>query len=325
MKNQHANDVIENLDETAAADSIKTKTASISSIVSKMQGLSHDDITKLSEVINQYGTNGQDADKGLPGGANAASNVKTISTKTIKEDLMSIFGKDEMLKEDAGKFMDDLVVLFESALNIRTAEIEERLLDEAADVLSEMVEERVAELTEGLDDYLDEAVNEWIAENELAIESSVKINQFESFMEGLRDLFEAHDIDVPEESLDIVEELSTENEELRALANELIDENTALQKVNESMACSDIVDGLAEGMVLTDAEKLKMLVEDIEYTDLEDFERKAKILKEHHFSKAAGDSLLNEEVVVNETAAPVKRGETASYAKFISTSVKNKK
>jgi hypothetical protein len=311
------------LDETAAADSIKTKTVSISDMIKRMQGMSHDDITKLSEVINQFGANGAEASKGVDGGA-AASNLKTISTKTIKEDLAAIFGDDS--KELTEGFLDDTATLFESALSLRVAEIEEKMFEEAAEILESMIEEKMSEITEALDTYLEEAVDAWVNENELAIESSIKTAQHESFMEGLKTLFLEHDVEIPEESLDLVEELSGEVEDLKGQLNEALNKLIEKDKALEESTKEKAIDELVEGMVLTDAEKLRTLVEDIETSDIEDFKNKARVIKEHHFKKTSAP--LTEEVegeVISEEKKQESSDSMDRYRAAISESVKKQK
>lgn len=307
-------------EDTKAADSVKTKTVDIAGIIAKMQGMSHDDVTKLAETINQY--NGGAAAKDVPNGQDEA-NRKTVAMKTIKEDLQKIFGSDE--EELTEEFLDNAATLFESAVNLRVSEIEGEMLKEAAQIVEETIAEREEEILESLDDYLEAAINEWISENKVEIESTIVMEQYKSFIEGLRDLFESHDIDVPEESLDIVSALEEENEELKAKLNEALNDLIEKEKVIEEAEREFAFDQISEGLALTEAEKFRVLVENVEYSDLDDFKKKSLLIREKHFGKTTITESLNEEVnpeAVFEEPAAITNSAMKKYSDAIKKSVK---
>lgn len=230
----------------------------------------------------------------------------------VGEDLNELIG-DTDLSED---FRDKTKVIFEAAVNSRInleiAKLDEQyaaMLDEANEVFNEKLEEAVedihSELVEQVDQYLNYVVAEWVNDNKLSVESGLRADVTESFLTGLKALFEEHYVEIPAEKTDVVESLALRVEELEAKLNEATDKNISLSKSLEETNVRTVSEDLSIGLTETQKEKFKSLLEAIDYTNSDEYKRKASILKETYFTsksdvKVEADQLLTEEVEENE-------------------------
>lgn len=197
----------------------------------------------------------------------------------------------ENLSED---FHAKATTIFEAAVKAKLEE-EVALLEQAyAETLEERVAEIMEQLSSDVDNYLNYVVEQWIEENEVAVESALRSELTEDFISGLRSLFAEHYIDIPEEEVAVVEELSQTVEELEARLNEEIERGVALTaQLNESRK-NELVAYVCEGLTNTQAEKLKGLVESVAYTDDDQFIEKISTLRENYFPMAVkSDSVLD--------------------------------
>ena len=181
------------------------------------------------------------------------------------------------------EFQAKATTIFEAAVKAKLEE-EVALLEQAyAETLEERVEEIMEELASNVDDYLNYVVEQWIAENEVAVESALRSELTEDFISGLRSLFAEHYIDVPEEEVHVVEELSSTVEELEAKLNEEIQRNVELTSMLAESRKVELAATVCEGLTDTQAQKLLALVENVEYTDDTSFVEKISTLKENYF------------------------------------------
>lgn len=321
---------IENLDEgTPAQDSIKAKSVVMATIMSQMAGMDHKDVTKIAGILNQVG---HEADK-LPDRANAGSNkhsvdavgdAKSATMFSVKEDIAKMFGDDaEGLSEE---FLDKVTTLFEAALNMRVAVEREAIMEEAADMVQELNEMNFEKLEEKVNDYLDYVITEWVEENKVPINSNLKTLQLEAFFEDLMGLMEDHNIDLPEDRLDVVDELMGEIEELKNNLNEQIERNIENQKVIDAARRDEIFTEVSEGLAATQVEKLKTLAEGIDFSDLDEYRKKVSTLKEHHFKDPKPVSNIKENIdnsdKNNEPEAKKPTGSMSRYSDAITSSLK---
>jgi len=221
---------------------------------------------------------------------------------SMKEDLDALF-HGENLSED---FMNKAAVIFEAAVNAKAKEIEEQIQEQYAEILEQVSEQLKEEMTEKVDDYLNYVVEEWVKENELAIESGLRSELTEDFIAGLRNLFVEHYIDIPEEKVSVVEEMTAHVVELENKLNEQIAATIEINKnLNEYKKMEAIYD-ICEGLTATQIEKLKSLSEGIEFTSIEDFVDGLKTLRENYFpatvSSKSNNVRLDEETDVVEQA-----------------------
>lgn len=221
-----------------------------------------------------------DAGKPVP----TAEEVETIEEIVVESSIESIIEGEDLSEEFKGK----IALVFEAALSEevakRTLSIKEELEQNLETELSEAVETRMGEIVENVDKYLDYVVSEWTKENEIAIESGIKVEMAESLMGGLRSLFTEHNITVEEETVDVISTLETKVSDLEVSANELVSENIDLQREISSFKAGKIFDGLSEGLSDNQVERLKVLSEKLDVEDLESYSENLQVIKESFFS-----------------------------------------
>jgi hypothetical protein len=215
--------------------------------------------------------------------------------KSIKEDVDAIFA-DETISED---FRSKVSTIFEARVNDRVLQIQEELEGYYASMLEEAVESIKNELTEKVDDYLNYVVEQWMNENELAIESGLRAELSEEFIAGLRNLFAEHYIDVPAEKVDLVDELAGKVEELESKLNEEIEQNIQFAKAIVESRKSEVTREVCEGLTTTQFEKIKSLVESVDFSTEEEYKEKVETIRENYFPsgvKKANAQQLHEQV-----------------------------
>ena len=250
-------------------------------------------------------------------GDNSEKNAATIKSSgkhadpmpSIKEDLALIFGDSSELSED---FRLKIGTLFEAAVstrvNLEVTKIEENyeslqseLSEQYEQALEESVTEIKDEMVENIDNYLNYAVAEWMTENKLAITNSIRTEMAESVIASLKNVFEDHYVDIPEDKVDVVEALTSELEEMKARLNETTEKNIELSKVVTEKNVAEIASSMAEGMTDTQKDKFIKLSEAVSYSDPNEFRKKIAIIKETYFPKnqevkVVQDQLLSETV-----------------------------
>jgi hypothetical protein len=324
--NQNEEDV-NVLDEADAASnmaSIASKPTGISrsDLISKMvayaSSLDKETLAQACETIGISPDDIYNNNAHLATGDNSAKNKASINSSnaapampmtSVKEDLALLFGDSSDLSED---FRLKVGTLFEAAVSTRvgieTVKIEEAYSEAAQELqtkfetdLEESVESIQSEMLENVDNYLNYAVAEWISENKLAIESGIRTEIAESFMHNLKNVFEEHYINIPEDKVDVVESMAAELEEVKARLNETTEKNIELAKVVNQKEVEDITATFAEGMTDTQKDKFVKLTESINYSNAAEFRKKVSIIKENYFPtksevKVTEDQLLNESV-----------------------------
>jgi AcrR family transcriptional regulator len=312
----------------------KSKIEVITAAIGAMHTMKKDDLVKwYNDTMAQFGKFGD--------GAPAASekNKSTISAKpsaagskgadvkmpmvkiTAKEDVEEMFGEE--LSEE---FKERATTLFEAAVTARVTTELARLEEELESRLDEEVTEVVETLTTQLDNYLDYVVENWMKENEVAIESALRNELMEDFIEGLKGLFAQHYIDVPNTKLDVLESLASKVEELETRLNESIEENVEMKRQIIEVERGHALAEVAEGLTVVQMDKFEKLAEGIEFDgNLDSYRRKLNIIKENYFGEKPSakrvqdfdneaSGILTEEVV---TSPEVKR-----YVDAISRTIK---
>jgi len=253
-----------------------------------------------------------------------SSNAPAAPMPSVKEDLALMFGDSSDLSED---FRLKTEALFEAAISTRLAIETAKLEESFEEQLDESIDEIKNEMVENIDNYLNYAVAEWIAENRLAVENNIRTQVAESFLSGLKGLFEDHYVDIPEDQVDVVESMAAKIEELEAMVNETTDKNIELSKVVSEKEVREISDSLSEGLTDTQKDKFTKLVEAVDYSNVSEFQKKASIIKETYFSGksetrvATPDQLLSESVDELEKA-PYLEPDMAMYVSSLSKSIK---
>jgi len=201
---------------------------------------------------------------------------------TMKEHLVAMFDGED-LSED---FKNKAIAIFEAAINERYDAIVDSLEEAYEQTIAENTEKILDELSGRVNDYISYIAEEWVKENRLVLESEIKVEIAENFLNGMKGLFEQNFIQVPEEKIDLMDELSDENEELRDEVNEQVAENMELRKEILALRCDDIFESYCDGLADTQVEKLRTLAEGIEFDSEELFEEKLAVLKESYFGNA---------------------------------------
>jgi len=216
--------------------------------------------------------------------------------KTMKEDIADLFADDDTISEE---FKDKVSTIFEARIHDRVSRIEEEVESYYAGMLEEAVESIKQDLTEKVDDYLSYIVEQWMEENQIAIESGLRSEMTEDFIAGLRNLFVENYIDVPAEKVDLVEELASKVEELESKLDEEIERNVDYAKALVESRKSEITREVCEGLTSTQVEKIRSLAESVYFSTEEEYESKLETIRENYFPsgiKKARESHLQEEV-----------------------------
>lgn len=238
--------------------------------------------------------------------------------KGMKESVEEMFAGTD-LSED---FKDKATTIFEAAVHAKLNEEVERLEEEFNSKLDEQVDNAVSELAEKVDTYLDYVVEQWMKDNELAIERGIRTEIAESFIEGLRDLFVEHNIAIPEEEVNVVADVAEELEAKEEALNESISELIETRKELESVKASVILEGYTKDLTETQAEKLRSLAEGISYDDSAEYDRKVALVKEQYFGGKAVLTESTDEVdpvdISEDTNVKAVDPTIAAYAQAIS-------
>jgi hypothetical protein len=219
------------------------------------------------------------------------------------EDMDALFA-GEQLSED---FKSKASTIFEAAVIAKAEQVAEAVESELVEQFDAAVEQIKEELAQKLDDYISYMAEEWIKENQIAIEKGLRAEIVEDFMAGLRDLFVEHYIDIPEDKVNVVEELTDKVTELQDELNEQIQAAVELKKQLDESKKNEAIHAVCEGLTQTQVEKMKQLAEGVEFTTDEEFADKLVTLRESYFQsdvKVADSSALNEEVIVEEDNKP---------------------
>jgi hypothetical protein len=239
--------------------------------------------------------------------------------QSYSEDIDALMQGEELSEE----FKDKAATIFEAAVVARATPIVEEIQAELMEQFEVALEEVKEEMAAKVDDYLNYMVEEWMSDNELAIETGLKAEITEEFIEGLRNLFVEHYIDIPAEKVDIVEEMTSKLEELEDALNEQINKGIELSKELNEQKKIEAIYTACEGLSQTQVEKLKALAEGVEFTTDEEFADKLSTLKESYFKaevKVAESSALDDEVTIEEEVKKTSFADPSMelYAKTIS-------
>ena len=221
---------------------------------------------------------------------------KEMMKKKMKEDVDSLFADDTTISED---FKSKISTIFEARVTDRVSQIQEEIESKYADMLEEAITSVRNDLTEKVDDYLSYVVEQWMADNEIAIESGLRSELTDDFIAGLRNLFAEHYIDVPAEKVDLVDELAGQVEELEAKLNEEIERGVEFKKALVESRKNEVTREVCEGLMSTQVEKIKSLAESVEFSTEDEYKNKLETIRENYFpsgTKRADENQLHEEL-----------------------------
>ena len=236
----------------------------------------------------------------------------------VKEDIDAIVSGEE-LSED---FKTKAATIFEAAVSAKViSEVNDRLQifeDEYTKELSEAKEEYLTNMSEKIDGYLNYVVEEWMEENELAVEKGIRSELVEDFMTGLKNLFQEHYIDIPEEKVDLVDDLFEKVEELETKLDESINTNVEVKKELAKFKKEEVLRSVSEELAETEKEKLTKLADGIDYEDDSQYQEKLEVLKENYFPKTSdAPQTISEEVENTETEENTEEPVDPSISRYV--------
>ena len=216
--------------------------------------------------------------------------------KKMKEDVDALFSDDETISEE---FKSKVSTIFEARVQDRVEQIQEEIEAQYSSMLEEAVESLKEDLTNKVNDYLGYVVEEWMEENEIAIEKGIRTEITEDFINGLRNLFAEHYIDVPADKVDLVDELASKVDELETKLDEEVERGVEYRAALIEAFKEVVTHEVCEGLAATQVEKIKSLAESVDFSTEEEYRTKLETIRENYFPsgvKKADESQLNEQV-----------------------------
>jgi len=237
---------------------------------------------------------------------------EVVETYDMEDDVNALLGGEELSEE----FREKAKTIFEAAINAKVSEIKSKLDEEKTTAIEEAVAEHKAELTERTDSYLEYVAAEWLKENQLAVEHGLKTEMTESFLGGMKSLFEDHYVSIPDEKYDVVSTMVEKLDDMETKLNEQLQKNVELNKRLSESASDVILSGVSEGLAATQKEKLATLAEGVEFESEESYTEKLTTLRESYFSdkkvtpQSSADTLME---ATDGTLAEQVSGSMANY------------
>ena len=249
--------------------------------------------------------------------------IEEEETYDVDADVQALLEGEELSEE----FQSKARTIFETAIKSKVAEIKEELNESYANALVEELETIKTGLTERVDSYLEYVADEWMQENKLAVENGLKTEMTESFLEGMKSLFEEHYVTIPEEKYDVLNSMVDKLDEMEGKLNEQIERNVALNSRLAESTADVIFADVAEGLADTQKDKLASLAENVEFESETDYREKLGTLKESYFPskpsapKSTSEN-LSEEVSTDEVASQEVNPTMQAYLNTLSRAAK---
>ena len=222
-----------------------------------------------------------------------AEEEEVVAEYDIEEDVNALLGEEELSEE----FKNRAKTIFEAAINSKVAGIKEELEAQYNEKLAEEVAQVKESLAERVDSYLEYVADEWMEENALAVESGLKTEMTESFITGMKSLFEEHYVTIPEDKYDVLESMVEKLDDMETKLNEQIEKNVSLNaRLSESVA-EGILDEISEGLASTQKEKLASLSESVEFESEAQYREKLETIKEAYFASKKESSSAKTETL----------------------------
>jgi len=267
----------------ATVSDIVTKGAKSAEPMKKMAKEEADEIEEDQEVVAEEETTEEEVVEEVVE-EETAEEVVEEETYDVEEDINALLQGEELSEE----FEEKARTIFETAIKAKVAEIQEELTAQYEQTLEEQVATIKEELTDRVDAYLEYVAEEWVVENQLAVEQGLKTEMTESFLVGMKNLFEEHYVSIPEEKYDAISAMVEKLDEMEDKLNEQIERNIALkQRLAESVA-DTIFSEVCEGLALSQKDKLASLAENVEFDSEEKYREKLVALRESYFPSTAG-------------------------------------
>ena len=240
----------------------------------------------------------------------------------MSDDIDALVADEDLTEE----FKNKAKTIFEAAVSSKVKSSIDEIEAKYEESTREAIEEIKEDLTKKVDEYLGYVAESWVSENELAIERGLKSELTEGFINGLKNLFEEHYVEVPEEKFDVIEELASRNDKLDSDLSEEVANNITLSQEIEELKREKIIREASEGLADSEVEKLKTLAEDVDYEDEENFVEKVSTIKESYFKSDKAEAVSDAESVANNEASfeepteTILEGDMGRYSAAISKS-----
>ena len=244
-----------------------------------------------------------------------ATDEEVVEEVSVNDDVAALLEGEELSEE----FQTKAKTIFEAAINSKVAKIEEQLEADHVKALTEEVSEFKNELTERVDSYLEYVASEWLQENKLAVDQGLKGELSESFLGGMKSLFEEHYVSIPEDKYDVLESMVNKLDEMESKLNEQIESNVALNKRLAESTSDGILGEVSEGLAVTQKEKLASLAESVEFESEADYREKLITLRNSYFptKQVVSNQSDSSDLITEENAPEVQA--TGHMANYLST------
>jgi hypothetical protein len=242
-----------------------------------------------------------------------------------KDDIDALFADDQNISEE---FKSKVTTIFEARVIDRIQQIEEQTEAKYAGMLEEAIESVRAQLEEKVDDYVNYVVEQWLEENAIAIESGLRAELAEDFISGLHKLFAENYINVPEDKVELVDELATKVEQLESKLNEEIEKSIGYKKSLIEATKQEVTRSVCEGLTETQVEKIKSLAESVEFSTEEEYQNKLETIRENYFPsgvKKADEEQLHEQVSAEDAGETKKPVSADPYVSSVANAISKTK
>ena len=241
---------------------------------------------------------------------------EVVAEYNVEEDVNALLAGEELSEE----FQAKARTIFEAAINSKVAQIKEQLEAQFAEKFAEEVASAKESLAERVDSYLEYVSDEWMSENQLAVDSGLKTDMTESFLAGMKGLFEEHYVSIPEDKYDVLESMVEKLDDMETKLNEQIEKNISLNsRLSESVA-EGVLDQVSEGLAQTQKEKLASLSESVEFESETSYREKLETLKESYFNSKTQAPQAKTETLsegVDSAGSESYSGSMAAYMKTL--------
>ena len=249
-------------------------------------------------------------------GEEVVAEEEEVIEVNVEDDINALIAGEELSEE----FEEKARTIFETAINSKVSIIKEDLEKEYAKILQEEIDSTKVELTERVDSYLEYVANEWLEENSLAVEQGLKAEMSESFLTGMKSLFEEHYVSIPEDKYDVLESMVNKLDDMEEKLNEQIEKNVGLTKRLAESKSDGILSDVSEGLAVTQKDKLASLAESVEFESETDYREKLVTLRNSYFPtrQVASTQSEDSEMLSEESKAPEAEA-TGTMANYLTT------
>ena len=249
-------------------------------------------------------------------GEEVVAEEEEVIEVNVEDDINALIAGEELSEE----FEEKARTIFETAINSKVSIIKEDLEKEYAKILQEEIDSTKVELTERVDSYLEYVANEWLEENSLAVEQGLKAEMSESFLTGMKSLFEEHYVSIPEDKYDVLESMVNKLDDMEEKLNEQIEKNVGLTKRLAESKSDGILSDVSEGLAVTQKDKLASLAESVEFESESDYREKLVTLRNSYFpTRQVASTQSEDSEMLSEGANAPTAEATGTMANYLTT------